>query len=120
MSIEEYRIRSLVGQLHVQRLFKSFIFDDDNIWVGIYSQKLKQILSFALLEYQQEDESEETFWKFINTSIRFDSHCLARNMLQHSMNKRNSIIEIRFPVEKLELFVGLFNKLIELSHGDHY
>eukprot|EP01125_Pyxidicula_operculata_P013027 TRINITY_DN4299_c0_g2_i1.p1 TRINITY_DN4299_c0_g2~~TRINITY_DN4299_c0_g2_i1.p1 ORF type:complete len:133 (-),score=36.61 TRINITY_DN4299_c0_g2_i1:177-575(-) len=109
-------IKYLVSTLPRAKLFKSFIFDDNNVWVSFYAEKLKQILSIAFCEYQQEKESEETLWKFMNTSTtKVHSNSVARNLLHHSMNKKNSMIEIFFPIEKLALFVGLVNKLSQKS-----
>eukprot|EP01125_Pyxidicula_operculata_P014842 TRINITY_DN4997_c0_g1_i1.p1 TRINITY_DN4997_c0_g1~~TRINITY_DN4997_c0_g1_i1.p1 ORF type:complete len:132 (-),score=26.45 TRINITY_DN4997_c0_g1_i1:151-546(-) len=109
------QIKYLVSTLPRTKLFKSFIFDDDNVWVSFYSQKLKQFMSIALCEYQQEDESEETLWEFMNTSTKIHSSSIARNLLNHSMNEKNSKIEILFPIDKLELFIELVNKLLHKS-----
>eukprot|EP01125_Pyxidicula_operculata_P009463 TRINITY_DN311_c0_g1_i3.p1 TRINITY_DN311_c0_g1~~TRINITY_DN311_c0_g1_i3.p1 ORF type:complete len:144 (-),score=37.35 TRINITY_DN311_c0_g1_i3:468-899(-) len=111
-------VLNLVSTLPRNKIFKSFIFDEKNVWVGFYAQKLKQILPISLCEHQQvNDESVETLWKFLNNSTtKLYSNSLARNLLHKSIKNKNSIIEIFFPVEKLELFVCLINKLSQ-SHG---
>eukprot|EP01125_Pyxidicula_operculata_P009465 TRINITY_DN311_c0_g1_i7.p1 TRINITY_DN311_c0_g1~~TRINITY_DN311_c0_g1_i7.p1 ORF type:complete len:145 (-),score=40.84 TRINITY_DN311_c0_g1_i7:468-902(-) len=115
---EEKGVLNLVSTLPRNKIFKSFIFDEKNVWVGFYAQKLKQILPISLCEHQQvNDESVETLWKFLNNSTtKLYSNSLARNLLHKSIKNKNSIIEIFFPVEKLELFVCLINKLSQ-SHG---
>eukprot|EP01125_Pyxidicula_operculata_P009466 TRINITY_DN311_c0_g1_i8.p1 TRINITY_DN311_c0_g1~~TRINITY_DN311_c0_g1_i8.p1 ORF type:complete len:140 (-),score=36.44 TRINITY_DN311_c0_g1_i8:159-578(-) len=118
MELEQEKVQYLVSTLPRNKIFKSFIFDEKNVWVGFYAQKLKQILSIALCEHQQvNDESVETLWKFLNNSTTklHSNSLLARNLLHQSIKNKNSIIEIFFPVEKLELFVCLVNKLSHKS-----
>eukprot|EP01125_Pyxidicula_operculata_P015585 TRINITY_DN530_c0_g1_i2.p1 TRINITY_DN530_c0_g1~~TRINITY_DN530_c0_g1_i2.p1 ORF type:complete len:132 (-),score=14.56 TRINITY_DN530_c0_g1_i2:111-506(-) len=105
-------IKNLVQTLPKQtNLFRSFIFDDNFVWVGVYTKMLKKVLFFAKREFQVTQE-EDTFWSFINTQTRLDSKCVAKTHLHQS---GSSITEIYFPLEFLERFVNLIKKLADSS-----
>jgi len=103
-------IQFLIKKLPRGHPFRSFIFDDQNIWVSVKEPDFKALMRKACFHHFKAVDKTETLWNFLNTEAKIDTTAIVQKQLE---GERLSMSEFYFPRDNLPRFINLVNQLSE-------
>eukprot|EP01124_Arcella_intermedia_P018633 TRINITY_DN256_c0_g1_i2.p1 TRINITY_DN256_c0_g1~~TRINITY_DN256_c0_g1_i2.p1 ORF type:complete len:163 (+),score=15.56 TRINITY_DN256_c0_g1_i2:118-606(+) len=101
-------IQLLIKQLPRGHPFRSFIFDDENIWVSVKEPDFKGLMRKACFHHWKAPDKTDTLWNFLNSAAKIDTTSIVQKQIE---GERLTMSEFYFPRDLLPKFIGLVNQL---------